>query len=230
MTIAREIREAETGVAAAYLPGVRGHAVLATGAMADGAEALAIWTLSALGNATGAWILPLATLDTERLLAVMHGMVRGRCLVGWTERSAATALAKVKKELPLALVARLRTESLAIPALIDETRAHRVRCEEELKAHGAAASSKIAPLAWPRPLPAPGAEAAALTPRHVSGASPVAIAALTVADALRNAIDLWQETEEARFRRRYLRTLGDQRLLPPRWAARLRIAESTPEA
>jgi hypothetical protein len=91
---------------------------------------------------------------------------------------------------------------------------------------GATAISKIAPLKWAGKLPEDGDEIAALSPRHLSAASPVAGAALTVAVALSRAVELWQETEEARYRRPYLRSLGERQPLPPRWLARLRAAES----
>ncbi|WP_373367482.1 DUF6218 family protein [Micromonospora purpureochromogenes] len=35
---------------------------------------------------------------------------------------------------------------------------------------------------------------------------------------------LWQDTEQVRFRRRHLRSFGEPRQLPPRWLARLRAA------
>ena len=224
MTIALESRDADSGGALDYLPGVRGHAVLVTGPGADGEEALAVWALGALGTATGAWVLPLAELDGS-LFAVMK-MVRGRCLVGWTEQSATDSLEKVEAALPAALVTRLRAGGLAIPSLLAETREHRTRCTAALTAYSATAASKIAPLKWARDLPDEGDEAAALSPRHVYAASPVAATALTLARSLSRAIDLWQETEEARYRRPYLRSLGEQQLLPPRWLARLRAAES----
>lgn len=224
MTVAQEAQDAGSGAAVDYVPGVRGHAVLVAGPGADGEEALAVWVLGAFGTATGAWVLPLAGLDEPYLLSVMS-MVRGRCLVGWSEQSAADALDKVEGALPVALVARLRAASVAIPDLIAETREHRVRYAEAVAAYSAAVTSKIAPLAWAGTLPDDGNEIAALSPRHVSAASSVACAALSVAGALNRAVELWQETEEARYRRPYLRPLGERQPLPPRWLARLRAAE-----
>jgi hypothetical protein len=124
------------------------------------------------------------------------------------------------------LVACLRAGSLAIPDLVAETREHRARHAEEVTAYSDSVNSKIAPLKWAGRLPDKGNEVSALSPRHVSAASPVAGAALTVAGALSRAIELWQETEEARYRRPYLRSLGERQPLPPRWLAHLRAAES----
>jgi len=229
MTVASERQDAEPTAALDYVPGVRGHAVLLTGPGADGEDALAVWTLGAFGTATGAWVLPLVSLDDSCLLPVMS-MVRGRCLVGWSEATATEALDKVEGALPAALVARLRAGAMAIPSLIAETRKFRMRYTEAVTAYGATAISKIAPLKWATTLPADGNEATALSPRHVSAASPVARAALTVAAGLSRAVELWQETEEARYRRPYLRSLGERQPLPPRWLARLRAAESGLEA
>ncbi|GIF08936.1 DUF6218 family protein [Actinoplanes siamensis] len=215
---------AVSGAALDYPPGVRGHAVIVTGANPDGAESLAVWILDPFGTPTGAWVLPLADLDGARLLEIM-GMVRGRCPVGWTRESATEALGAVPGVLPAELVARLRAGSLAIPELVAETREHRARHVEALAAYRATATSKVAPLAWPRELPEAGAEAAALTPRPFHAASPAAAAALTLAKALGQAVELWQGTEETRYRRHYLRGTPQQHL-PPRWLAHLRAAES----
>ncbi|MEV0430605.1 DUF6218 family protein [Micromonospora sp. NPDC050495] len=42
--------------------------------------------------------------------------------------------------------------------------------------------------------------------------------------AVANTAQLWQDTEQARYRRAYPRLLGDPQPLPPRWLARLREA------
>jgi hypothetical protein len=226
MTVAPASQDAESSAALDYVPGVRGHAVLVTGRDAEGEDALAVWILGAFGTATGAWVLPLAGLDESRLLSVLS-TVRGRCLVGWSEVAATEALDKVEGTLPPVLVARLSASSLAIPDLVAETREHRARHAETVTAYSATVNSKIAPLKWAGRLPDKGDEvAAALSPRHVSVATPVAGAALTLAGALSRAIELWQETEDARYRRPYLRSLGERQPLPPPWLLHLRAAES----
>jgi hypothetical protein len=225
MTVAPESQDAETGAALDYVPGVRGHAVLVTGPGVDGEDALAVWILGAFGTATGAWVLPLKSLDESYLSSVMT-MVRGRCLVGWTEATAVEALDKVEGALPPTLVADLRAGSLAIPELVAETREHRARYTQAVTEYGASATSKIAPMKWPGQLPEEGNEVIGLSPRPVSAASPVAGAALTAAKALSRAVELWQETEEARYRRPYLRSLGERQPLPQRWLSCLRAAES----
>ncbi|WP_436520657.1 DUF6218 family protein [Actinoplanes sp. HUAS TT8] len=225
MTITAESQNADSGTTLDYPPGVRGYAVIVAGAGSDGADVVAIWILNPFGEPTGAWVRPLVDLDGERLTAIM-GMVEGRCLVGWTEEAAAGALDKIEAVLPAEVVARLRAGVLAIPDLIAETREHRARYEEALAAYTATTTSKIAPLAWARALPSAGEEVAALSPRPIVAASPAASAALTLAKSLSQAIELWQMTEEARYRRPYLRSTGAQQSLPPRWLARLRRAES----
>ncbi|TWG24472.1 DUF6218 family protein [Actinoplanes teichomyceticus] len=226
--IASESQDAESSTVLDYLPGVRGHAVLVLGPGPDDQESLAIWTLSALGAATGAWILPLADLDSARLLRIMH-MVRGRCLIGWTEDAATEALGEIEALLPAEMIARLRAGRLAIPDLVAEIREHRVHYSEELTAYSASTSSKLAPLKWARELPDEADEADVLTRRPAYAANPAAAVALTLAGTLRQVIDLWRETEEARYRRPYLRSLGELQILPPRWVGRLRAAESGSE-
>ena len=49
-------------------------------------------------------------------------------------------------------------------------------------------------------------------------------AALALTSAVAMAAELWQDTEQARYRRKYLRALGEPQPLPPRWLARLRAA------
>jgi hypothetical protein len=225
MTIAPERQDAEFNSALDYVPAVRGYAVLINGPGADGGETLALWTLSALGTATGAWVLPLTGLDESHLIAVMT-MARGRCLVGWTKETATEALDKAEATLPAALVTRLRIASLAIPDLIAETREHRVLYSNALTANGSQATAKIASLKWKRELPSEGQEASALSRQPVSVSSPTVSAALAMAGALRQAIGYWQETEEARYRRPQLRALGEPQPLPPRWRACLQAAES----
>ncbi|BBH68823.1 hypothetical protein ACTI_55080 [Actinoplanes sp. OR16] len=228
MTIALESQDAESGTVLDYLPGVRGHAVLVLGPGPDDQECLAIWTLSALGAATGAWILPLADLESARLLPIMH-MVRGRCLVGWTAEAATEALGKVEALLPAEMVAQLRAGYLTIPDLVAEIRELRAHYTEELAAHSVSTSSKIAPLKWARELPSEADEVGVLTTRPTYAANPAAASALSLVGTLRQIIDLWQETEEARYRRPYLRSLGELQVLPPRWVGRLRAAESGSE-
>jgi hypothetical protein len=44
---------------------------------------------------------------------------------------------------------------------------------------------------------------------------------LSIAGAVERAVELWTDTEQIRYRRPYLRTLGEPQVLPPRWRARL---------
>ncbi|WP_305784980.1 DUF6218 family protein [Symbioplanes lichenis] len=212
MTVEAEL-DAELAISVDYVPGVRGHCVLAVGADADGRESVAVWKLGPSGRAGGSWVVALE--DTDFLVRVIAAQ-QGRCLVGWTADE------------PLAVLDRLPAESakaladsvVVIPDLLAETAEHRRRYEDAVEAHRATTKSKIAPLAWARELPAdPRGE---LTPQLRAAASPVAAAAIGLAGALERAVDLWQETEQARYRRPYLRKFGEPQPLPPRWLARAR--------
>jgi Family of unknown function (DUF6218) len=226
MTLVAE--DADDGLVATadYVPGVRGHAVVAIGPDADRREAIAVWRLGPTGVAVGAWVMPLdiARENPGDLHGIMT-MVRGRCLVGWGTDDAVRTLDRLEDVLPPTVMSALASGVVAIPDLLVEIAEHRARYAEALEQYRSATKSKIIPLVWSREVPLDVEIAReTLTPRHVGAASPVAAQALEVTGALYAAIGLWQDTESLRYRRPYLRSLGLPLALPPRWMTRLRSA------
>jgi len=211
-----------------YVPGVQGHAVLAVGPDGAGVDALAFWSLGPYGRAGGAWILPLATLheNTERLRNVM-GMIRGTCVTDWTVDRPLEIVEKLDGLLPERMVAALRDNIVVVPDLLDEIAEERKTYADAVEAYRATAKSKIVPLVWPSEVPEPRALADwATASQQRFAASPVAGQALALTAAVARAVELWQETEQLRYRRAYLRSFGEPRSLPPRWLARLRAANA----
>lgn len=200
---------AEPAVAAATLPGVRGHAVLATGPDEEGRDAVAVWRLDAFGTAIGAWVTPLAGDPELPALADVYAGLRGCAVVDW----AAGPLPDGFPAAPL----------LLIDDLLAEVREHRQRDAEAHAAFRATRRAKTTDLTWPSEVPPPDRARAVLSV-HRGAASPVAAAALAVAGAVRQAIELWEDTEQVRYRRLHLRSFGDAQPLPPRWLAALREA------
>ncbi|GGQ83957.1 DUF6218 family protein [Couchioplanes azureus] len=218
----------EFGFVADYLPGVRGHAVLATGLDVNGNEALAVWRLGPTGSLSGAWILSLEAAEQDRThLSAVMGTLLGRSLVGWTEDAPARALSTVAHLLSARLVDAFTASIAVIPDLLNEVSEHRTRYTAAVEAHRIATKSKLVPLAWACGLPAdPDAAKSAVFLQPSFANSPVAAAALGVVGSLRRAVELWQDTEQVRYRRSYLRSLGEPQRLPPRWLAHLRATES----
>jgi hypothetical protein len=200
---------ADLTVAAATLPGVRGHAVVASGPDADGRDAIAVWRLDAFGTAIGAWVVPLGGDPGLPALADVYAGLRGCAVVSWT----ADSLPDGSPAVPV----------LLIGDLLIEIREHRQRYTEAHDAFRATRKTKITGLAWPSEVPSPDRARTVLSVHH-RAASPVAADALAVAGAVRQAIELWQDTEQVRYRRVHLRTSGDAQPLPPRWLAALRSA------
>ncbi len=220
----------ELAVPIDYVPGARGHAVLAVGADSDGGEALAVWRLSATGRAGGAWVLRFDELerDAGQLVAVVR-LLLDRCLVDWEIESTASILDRISHLLPAPMVPVLKGNVLTIPDLLDEIGEQRARYAEAVERHRATAKSKIAPLAWPTDIP-DWKELAERTAGQPAAASSVAAAALALTSAVAATAQLWEDTEQARYRRSYLRSLGEPLPLPPRWLARLREAVASSAA
>jgi hypothetical protein len=219
------VYEAADVVDAGHLPGVRGHAVLALGEDADGREALAVWRLDAAGYAVGAWVVPIEQDPGEvpQLADVVSG-VHGCGVVDWSADSVTTIVDKVAHRLPVALADRLRSHALSVADLLTEVADHRRRYHERHEEYRATAPSKTLPLAWSTDLPPGEPSREVLRTGRLWGASPVAAEALNGAAELRRAIELWQDTEQVRYRRTHLRSDGEARPLPPRWLAALRAA------
>ncbi|UQU62664.1 DUF6218 family protein [Couchioplanes caeruleus] len=224
MTSAEESIVDESGIVADYLPGVRGHGVLAAGFGVDDKDSLAVWKLGPTGGLSGAWVFSQEDLarDTTRFHAVMH-MLAGRCLVGWTRQAPVDVLSKVAHLLPTKLVDEFAAGVASIADLLDEVCEHRERYGAALEAYRATAKSKLAPLAWAQDVPADREAAERLISFQPScAASPVVASALSIVGSFRRAVELWQDTEQVRYRRSYLRSLGEPQPLPPRWLAHLR--------
>jgi hypothetical protein len=226
MTLAADAGDDEQITAIDYVPGVRGHAVITVGPDGDGAEALAVWRLGPTGVAVGAWILSLDAARNDP--AALHGimtMLRGRCLVGWSADDSVKSLHRVAGLVAPTMIDRLSDGVVTIPDLLAEIAECRKRYLGTLERYRSTTKSKIVPLTWARDVPLDvQAARLALTPHRAWTASPVAAQAVALAGALHQAIGLWQDTEGLRYRRSYLRSLGQPRALPPRWMARLRSA------
>jgi hypothetical protein len=222
----------ELTAAVDYVPGARGHTVLALGPEADGTEALAVWRLGPTGVASGAWVIRTAEEDAADRIARVLGSVRERCLVGWTVEEPAAVLDKFADRLPSDLVTALRANIAPLPDLVAEIAQARQRYAAAVDEYRLTSKSKLIPLTWERELPAaaaagdPTAVGRLLAPQPVAASSPVAAIALELAGALATAVDLWHDTEQRRFRRTYLRRFGDPQPLPPRWLARLLAANT----
>lgn len=225
--------EDDLSVTGDYIPGVRGYAVLVVGQDGgkdgDGDQSVAIWRLSATGHSVGAWTLRLRDIETDpQPLQNVISLLRGRCLVDWDADRPDAALRGIERWLAPDLVSTLRSNLLLIPDLLQEVREHRRTCAEAVDRHRPATRSSILPLAWSMDLPDDPAQARTMLTPAPTAASPVVAEALTLAGAVRRAVELWQDTEQVRYRRVYLRSLGEVQPLPPRWLAALRRAAAGP--
>ncbi|MFG1833850.1 DUF6218 family protein [Micromonospora chersina] len=220
-----EASENELSVPLDYVPGARGHGVLAVGPDSEGRDALALWRLSPTGRAGGAWVVRLDEIerDPEQLRRIMS-MLQDRCLVDWDRDAPTNVLARLADVLPAELLTALQGNVLTIPELLAEISEHRAAYTAAVEQYRASIKSKIAPLAWPTDLPDQQDLAGWTALAHSTAASPVAATALALTAAVASTAQLWQDTEQARYRRIYLRSLGDPQPLPPRWLARLRQA------
>ncbi|MEU8153148.1 DUF6218 family protein [Micromonospora sp. NPDC048986] len=218
-----EESESELAISVDYVPGARGHAVLAVGPDAVGVEAVAVWRLSPTGRAGGAWLVRLDEVAQDDQLVRIMWMLQGRCLVGWNREAPVAILERIAHVLPQELVNMLRGNVLTVSDLLAEITEHRSAYSDAVDRQRAVSKSKLAPLAWPSEVPDHEdlAIRLAVQPR---AASPVAGSALALTSAVAMTAQLWQDTEQARYRRKYLRALGEPQPLPPRWLAWLRAA------
>lgn len=220
-----EASESELSIPVDYVPGARGHGVLAVGPDGDGAEALAVWRLGPTGRAGGAWVVRFDEIerDPDQLRPIMW-MLQDRCLVDWDKEAPARILARIADVLPAELLARLQRNILTVPELLTEISEHRSAYAAAVEQHRATAKSKIAPLAWPTAMPDQQELVEWAARAQSASASPVAASALALTAVVASTAQLWQDTEQVRYRRTYLRSLGEPQLLPPRWLASLREA------
>ncbi|MFE9958147.1 DUF6218 family protein [Micromonospora sp. NPDC005299] len=225
MTSAVEAHEDELSAQMDYVPGARGHAVLAVGRDESGSDALAIWRLGVTGQAVGAWVLGLDLLDERNsYFQRLMELLRDRCLVVWSSDTSAGVLDKLAGHMPARLSAAMRRNVLVLADLLEEVAEHRALIAAAAEEYRQTAKSKVAPLVWPTEIP----DYSELMSRAVgvqrSAASPVAASALALTTGLAQIVQLWHDTEQVRYRRPHLRSFGDPRPLPPRWLARLRAA------
>ncbi|GHJ52893.1 hypothetical protein Nm8I071_22000 [Nonomuraea sp. TT08I-71] len=220
-----EASENELSVPLDYVPGARGHGVLAVGPDCESRDALAVWRLSATGRAGGAWVVRFDEIerDPEQLRRIMS-MLQDRCLVDWDRDGPMGVLARLADVLPAELLTALQGNVLTVPELLAEISEHRSTYSAAVEQYRASTKSKIAPLVWPTEMPDQQDFARWTARAHSTAASPVAATALALTAAVASTAQLWQDTEQARYRRIYLRSLGDPQPLPPRWLARLREA------
>ena len=225
MTPVPDASDADLSTAMDHVPGVRGHVVLAKGDDQTG-EALAVWRVGPTGQAGGAWITPMDLVhDDAGRSRQIFDLLRDRCLVDWDGKRSAGVLDRVADLLPPGLAARMASNILLFPDLINEVAEQRRRLESTVEAYRAQTTSKILPLVWPQDIPEDAQQARQLVTGNTPlGASPVATEALALAGTLQRVCQLWQDTEQVRHRRSYLRDLGTPEPLPPTWLARLRAA------
>lgn len=225
-----EAHDNELSIPVDYVPGARGHAVLAVGPDSDGGDSLAVWRLTPTGRAGGAWIVRFDEIErnADQLCRIM-GMLQGRCLVEWSSEAPASILGKIGDAVPADLVAALQSNILTIPDLLTEIREQRTRYAEAVEQHRATTKSKIAPLEWPSVVPDQQELTEWAVRAQSAVTSPVAASALVLTAVVARTAQLWQDTEQARYRRGYLRSFGEPQALPPRWLARLRAAAGSAE-
>ncbi|MFG1717585.1 DUF6218 family protein [Micromonospora chalcea] len=220
-----EASENELSIPVDYVPGARGHTVLAVGCDTDGRDAMAMWRLSPTGRAGGAWVERFDEVEREpeRLIRIMS-MLQDRCVVDWDSETIEGVLARFAEFLPAETLSDLRAHILVLPELLAEISEHRAAYSAAVEQQRARTKSKLAPLAWPTEVPDQQELIAWASRAQSTAASPVAGTALTLTAAVARTAQLWQDTEQARYRRTYLRSLGDPQPLPPRWLAELRKA------
>ncbi|GAB3937437.1 DUF6218 family protein [Micromonospora vulcania] len=225
MSIGLEAPENELSTPVEYVHGARGHTVLAVGSDSAGSEALAVWRLGPTGLAGGAWVLAIDEIerDPEQLRRIMWN-VQDRCLVDWNRQTPVSVLARIADVVSAELLSRLADTILTIPELLEEVRTHRSIYSAAVEQHRARVKSKTTPLTWPTSVPEQERLDAWAIKERFASASPVAAAALTLTAAVARTVQLWQDTEQARYRRTYLRSIGEPQPLPPLWLSQLRKA------
>jgi hypothetical protein len=197
--------------------------VLTAGPDDGGHDSLAVWRLGSTGQAVGAWVLRLDhCADDPGLLRSVLASLGGRSVIDWAADAPAAALAGVAGLVDDGSAEALAARIVLIPDLLTEIAEHRAAYATALESYRSGSKSKIAPFTWTTEVPAdPEAARATLSPAQPAAASPVAAAALSIAGAVERAVELWTDTEQIRYRRPYLRALGEPQVLPPRWRGRL---------
>jgi hypothetical protein len=214
-----------------YVSGVVGHAVLVTGRNHHGAESVAVWQIEATGQPTGAWILALDAPDRAATARRLLGVVQRRSVFGWDDDAAGFAMACLAELAEVVAPSGWKHTAVHLPDVLTEIADQRRRHAEAVTTYAArgGSKSKIAPLSWDSDVPADTASLPALA--AFAGLPLLGISCEVVDRVLQLTrlvgwtARLWQDTEKARLRRRYLDDeFGPGSVLPPRWLAQLRAA------
>lgn len=219
--------EALGGLPLDQVHGATGHVIVAEGADDSGADAVAVWHVSASGAPVGAWIKPApAIADDPDAAGQLLRLTSHRALVGW-DAGVAELLGRLgqwaKRQDP-------RPTLVLLPEVLAEVAEHRHIHAAAVEQRQAGSKSKFTPLVWRHDVPEAGSwsefvQAVRLT--RPQAASPVAVDALHLARAVAWVSELWHDTETVRTRRSYLvERFGPAAPLPPQWLARLRQAHS----
>ncbi|SDH11488.1 DUF6218 family protein [Pseudonocardia oroxyli] len=193
-------------------------------------DTLAVWQVSLDGRPTGAWITPLDELRAEPDTA-------GR-LVNCVERRA-IALSDVSRAdtvlSELTTCAKLedgwwRGQTFDVAGAFGDVLERRAGVEHAIAAVRES-GRKTTDIDWRRDLGGPAgsiAELLRLARLGVPSGSPAVSDALAVVGVLRWIAGVWEETEQVKNRRDYVRTaLGPPEPLPPRWREAALAADRT---
>ncbi len=210
-----------------YLPGVLGHVIVASGPDEEGREAVALWQVGPAGKPDGAWIFSSAREDPAAASRLV-GLARQRALVAW-DVSTEAGLLEHLAQIADVTGGTWRDTYVSLPDALVEVIQWREKLIAEFETYRAGTASKVEPLKWPHRAPAGVTSMTELagTGRVVRPAAPSQVAAgvLHLAMLTRWVAGLWQETEQARMRRPFLRQrYGPSMPLPPSWLASLRAA------
>jgi hypothetical protein len=230
------ISPAEEGLGlATNVAGVTGHVVLECGRDGSGLDSIAVWHVDPGGLPVGAWIVGVETLASDSAAAQrLLGLTLRRSVLCWDTGTPAEVLDGLATWAGAVQAQRWTQTAVCLPDALVEIAEHRQRHAEAVDAYRTShPKANVAPLVWRTDVPAGVASRDELQKR-AKLAPPVAdcdvaARALQVVRLTRWTVELWQQTETARLRRKYLRAqFGDEAPLPPGWLARLRTA-NTPD-
>lgn len=229
--MAAETGQADVRSTSLVAASVRDCAVLALGADEHGDHAVAVWQFAAEGKPTGAHVARQEDVFTDpdsarRVLAFLER----RAITG----SEPSALPDVLRRLTTAAkldVAQWWEGHLFTPVdVFDDMRVRRSQYEQTV-ATVRQGGRQVAPLAWQRDYSdgAPPGDFAALhrlSRRRTPPGAPVVSEVLGVCGVLSWLVECWQETEQVKNRRTYIRDEhGGPEELPPCWREAARHAE-----
>lgn len=219
------------GIALDIIAGTTGHAVVAEGLDGSGTPAMAVWHLTCTGQPTAAWVVTTTMLAEDATTASqVLAQASRRALVAWDAGGSAALLLNRLAEWSGMDPVSDRPEVLLVDALaeISHWRATYAAAVDDYRSE---AKSKIEPLAWRHEVPSAHSweEFVAETRvRPPNAVSTLASQVLHLARATAWVAELWQDTETARMRRRYLvERFGPATPLPLGWLRQLRAAHGS---